>query len=87
MGATVEKIRLVTVDEVRALGCVRRLNSCADTKYEWLITSSYWTGSADDATNIWRVNVGGYFTNYDSTVGRSLGIRPVIEVLDENIAR
>lgn len=87
MGVMVEKIRVPDLHEVRTLGCFRRYSLCDGSVFPWLITSSYWTGSADNYSCIWGVIINTYFTYYDASLGDSLGVRPVIEVLDENILR
>lgn len=87
MGAVIEEIRVPDLHEVRTLGCMRRYSSCEYFEYEWLVTSSYWTGSAEDFMNLWAVRVDKFFGFYDATDSGSYGIRPVIEVLDKNIVR
>ena len=86
-GTQVEKVRLPDLHEIRTMGCMRRYSSCEYSEFEWLTTSSYWTGSAENFSSIWAVRVDKYFGFYETTTETDYGIRPVIEVLDENIER
>lgn len=86
-GAEVLRLRLIELDELRSMGCSRGSKSCKNAYYDWIISSSYWTGTAENSTNIWRVNADGFLSNYDATVARGLGLRPVVEILDDNIIK
>ena len=76
----VKEARLITVNELNDLGVVSGSN---DDKVSWLLSTSYWTGSAIGPNIVWRVTAPNYLSNglYSNDNGAiNMGIRPVIEV-------
>ena len=68
--------RLISTDELSALKCSGL--SC-ESAPKWVYSTSYWTGSASNSTNIWNVHSNGYYgNNYKYNDGHAWGIRPVI---------
>ena len=75
----IEQARLITYDELinpETFGCVD--NSVCNNTYTWLYSTSVWSGSAYDSSNIWNVNSIGQFNYnvYDKVL--ECGVRPVI---------
>ena len=76
--------RLITYEEIEALGCRGNDHTCVDspaTAPAWVYQTSYWSGSADDSNSVWSVNSNGYFNfgDFDDR-GNRYGVRPVIEI-------
>ena len=74
----IQKIRLISVQELEKLGCSITDESCKNS-HSWLYSSSYWTGSTNSANYMWVVStsgnmIGNRFNSY------GCGVRPVIEV-------
>ena len=68
--------RLISTDELSALKCSG--SSCTNAP-SWVYSTSYWTGSASNSTNIWNVHSNGYYgNNYKYSDGHAWGVRPVI---------
>ena len=78
LGVTPNEARLITIEELEGLGCVRSSNSCSGAP-EWVYSTSYWSGSAYSSTRIWRVSSNSRFDNYDFT-SDNRGVRPVITI-------
>ena len=80
--------RLILEEEVENLGC-RDSYECPETIREWLLSSSYWMGSANDDRYIYVAEYSdydpyGYLSN--SSFGENrYGVRPVIEVSTINL--
>ena len=70
----------ITKDELtnsETFACVE-LDMCSD-KYPWIYSTSYWSGSANDAIDVWYVNSFGVFSSIKYCVNDSIfGVRPVI---------
>ena len=71
--------RLLTYNElINTFGCSNVENDCTRSPYNWIYSTSYWTGTAGSDEKIWNVDSFGYFgrSNYDTT--GYVGVRPVI---------
>ena len=79
LGVTPNEARLITIEELEGLGCVRSSNSCSGSP-EWVYSTSYWSGSADYADLVWSVDSIGNFDRNRYYSARSFGVRPVIVI-------
>ena len=71
--------RVIMVEELVSLGCNKSDNICENAP-DWVYMTSYWTGSANNANDVWIVNsVGGFGCSYSSNT-HAYGIRPVIVI-------
>ena len=80
-GVDVVEARLISYEELtdsETFACVD-YDYCSD-KYPWIYSTSYWSGSADDAYDVWRVDSDGNFGSSSYYDGDSFGVRPVIIV-------
>ena len=79
LGANIEEARLITKEELEALGCASSNITCSGAP-EFVYKTSYWSGSAFDTNYVW--NVGSYaIFGADSYSGvNAFGVRPVIEI-------
>ena len=80
IGADVSAARLITYEELQSFGCSGDAGQC-NSDPGWIYSTSYWTGSAYDATT----GVIGVLSNSKLVRGnyrkdRELGVRPVIEI-------
>ena len=81
-GVTVKDARPITYEELISLGCVKETETCKDSGYAWLYTTTYWTATADNYINIYIVNSSGNFrpSGYNGHDGtRPLIIIPITE--------
>ena len=81
MGVNVESARLITKDElVNTFGCNESEYTCTGSAYPWIYATTYWSGSANDDSDVWGVTSrGGFgFNRYDDDNGA--GVRPVITI-------
>ena len=81
LGTKVENARLISYEEMIKLDCdPSSSDGCLSSQYDWLYSTTYWTGSAYSEDKIWSVISNGHFR--DGTYSRYLtrGVRPVIEV-------
>lgn len=78
--------RLIKHTELKNLGCSRGDRTCRNSSYKWLYNSSYWTGSAYDAYEVWGVYYGGKYDSNDFYYSgyyqfdNGFGVRPVITI-------
>ena len=79
LGVTPIEARLITYEELESLGCSGSDNSCSEAP-EWVYATTYWSGSAYDAFNVWRVNRDGNFDFNSYDYGGRSGVRPVITI-------
>ena len=80
LGLIPNEARLITYEELEKLGCSGVDASCRNAP-SWVYATSYWSGSANDANNIWNVYSNKMFVNYDSyTCVHIQGVRPVIVI-------
>ena len=75
--AQIDAVRLITKDELEALGCSEASHSCLGI-YDFVSSTSYWAYPAASATRAYEITKGGYLnaSKVDSTYS---GIRCVIE--------
>ena len=83
LGVTPNEARLITIEELEGLGCVRSSNSCSGAP-EWVYSTSYWSGSAFNTDNVWDVYSDGFFNVSSYRYGNYFGVRPVI-VIDRTL--
>ena len=78
MGLMVSEARLLTYSEATdsSIGCSNY--SCPTTGF--ITNTSFWLGSAYDSDNLWIVDSGGYFYDYDFSIDNYCGVRPVIVI-------
>ena len=79
MGADISSARLITKAELEKLGCNEDDYSCSDAP-SWVYSTSYWSGSADDAYYVWCVVSDASFDLDNYSIDYGLGVRPVIEI-------
>ena len=81
-GIDVVEARLITKDELTSedIGCSADDMTCTTSEHVWIYSTSYWSGSASDANNVWGVNIIGSFFNGRYSSGYDFGVRPVIVI-------
>ena len=81
LGVTLNEARLITYEELIALGC-NSLNFSCSSAPSWVYTSSYWSGSANSSLSVWFVHSDGYFNLGFDSYGykNACGVRPVIVI-------
>ena len=84
-GVDVVEARLISYDELtdsETFACVE--SDMCSSKYPWIYSTSYWSGSAYDTDRVWYVASDGYFVNdiYANDLG--VGVRPVIIISKSN---
>ena len=85
-GVNVVEARLLSVDELHSdtFGCVGGLStvgSCLDSSYDWIYSTSYWTGTPESDMYIWFVRSDGclgFLGEYHND--SYFGVRPVIVI-------
>ena len=79
-GITLVEARGITYQELTSdeFGCVKSTNSCTKSSHPWIYSTSYWTGSAEDEENVWRVDSSGGFYAQQANTANLWGVRPVI---------
>ena len=85
-GVDVVEARLITKDELTSdeIGCSDTNYTCKRSAYPWIYSTSYWSGSADDANFVWRVSSSGSFGDNFYGYGSDFGVRPVIIISKSN---
>lgn len=83
-GAKVTSARLISYEELVALGCDGTKKTCSSAP-SWVYFSSYWTGSASDNSNLFYVRTNMMFDVRGHNFSCYFGVRPVIEILEEDI--
>ena len=84
-GVDVVEARLISYDELtdsETFACVE-YDSCS-SKYPWIYSTSYWSGSAYDTSLVWRVDSNGSFNLSRCNYGSDRGVRPVIIISKSN---
>jgi hypothetical protein len=78
---TVREARLITYEELVALGCSMNDSDCTQAP-SWVYSTSYWTGSVHHIDYMWIVNTLNSFNFNGVTYGSGsiLGVRPVIVI-------
>ena len=81
-GITLVEARGITYQELTSdeFGCEKSTNSCSKSSHPWIYSTSYWTGSAEDEENVWRVDSGGGFYAQQANAANLWGVRPVIVI-------
>ena len=86
IGVEVLEARLITKDElVNDFGCVESTQSCRNSDYSWIYSSSYWTSTANDGTRVWVVVSDGKFTYDEYQLGVCVGVRPVLVIPRDSV--
>ena len=81
MGVNVESARLITKDElVNTFGCTESENICTGSAYPWIYATTYWSGSAYNADDVWCVTSYGHFGYDVYDIAHGAGVRPVIVI-------
>ena len=84
-GVDVVEVRLISYDELtdsETFACVE-YDSCS-SKYPWIYSTSYWSGSAKGINNVWDVFSNGTFGDSSYSRGNRNGVRPVIIISKSN---
>ena len=71
------KVRLITKEELEYLGCYSTNNNCSDV-FSCLLNISFWTGTSYENDYIWFLVSDGNFSNYIKY--DRFGVRPVVEI-------
>ena len=79
LGVTPIEARLITYEELESLGCSGSDNSCSEAP-EWVYATTYWSGSAYDTDEVWRVSSYGSFGFDFYSIVSYIGVRPVITI-------
>ena len=78
LGATPSEARLITYEELTALGCSSSSSTSAPS---WVYATSYWSGSAGSYNSVWRVSSkSSSFFNGSYNSNNGFGVRPVIVI-------
>ena len=84
-GVDVVEARLISYDELtdsETFACVE-YDFCS-SKYPWIYSTSYWSGSASDTGDVWIVFSNGRFKYSSYGNDDSFGVRPVIIISKSN---
>ena len=84
-GVDVVEARLISYDELtdsETFACVE-FGMCS-SKYPWIYSTSYWSGSASNTTDVWRVRSSGNFFRNNYFSDDNFGVRPVIIISKSN---
>ena len=77
LGVTPNEARLITAEELIALGCSGGICTSAPS---WVYATSYWSGSAHNDNSVWGVISNGSFGYGDYGRDDAVGVRPVITI-------
>ena len=75
--------RLISYDELtnpNTFACSEEDYSCLNSPYPWIYSTTYWSGSAEDTVNVWRVHWDGCFDSNGFFYETDSGVRPVIVI-------
>ena len=79
----------ITHDELTNIFECEEYDSCpgtvGTTDTSWVYTTSYWSGSARNASDVWYVFLYGNFDNSSYPIDYNFGVRPVIEIDESDI--
>ena len=80
-GIEIEEARLITKDELISddIGCSVENSSCEDAP-RFIYLTTYWTGTAENALDVWNVHTHAYFGSSSYNYDDIFGIRPVIVI-------
>ena len=87
MEAIVENVRLPRMQEIASYICFGEEDECNQNDYPWILNTSFWTGTAEENKCIIFSLTNGFMECSDAKEQIGLGIRPLVEMLDENIQR
>ena len=79
----IEEARLITKEELtdsETFKCSEEKNSCLESPYPWIYSTTYWSGSACGTNDVWDVGSNGNFGNDSYDNGNGGGVRPVIVI-------
>ena len=77
LGKTSVNTSLLTYEQAKSLGCK---SSCLNAP-NWVYSTKYWLGSANDNSGLWFVDSDGYFSGYGRFYNDNMfGLRPVITI-------
>ena len=79
LGVTPSEARLITYEELESLGCSGDDWSCSEAP-SWVYATSYWSGSAFGANDVWRVHSITRFDRSYYDYVSTFGVRPVITI-------
>ena len=79
-GVTPIDARLISKDELIGLGCSEDKMRVTDEAPSWVYATSYWSGSAYDASRVWGVFSDGFFSPDYYSYNGGFGVRPVITI-------
>lgn len=71
---------IITVEELSSLKCDFTNETCINSPYSWIYSTSYWTQHIDTETNTYVVNSDGSYEVYYYIVNNTHGVRPVITI-------
>ena len=77
LGVTPNEARLITAEELIALGCSGGICTSAPS---WVYATSYWIGSVTDADYTWSIDSNGHFCFGSNSTNTYYGCRPVITI-------
>ena len=75
---------LITKYEIMSLCNLTGYGTCANTN-PWVYTTSYWSGSPNNTSSVWRVASNGSFDNHHCSSAHLYGVRPVITISPSDI--
>ena len=87
-GLNIIDARLITIEELSSnkIGCVKDDGTCETSDFEWIYSTSYWTGSVYSPTSLWTVySDGDLFADSRYNHAYSFGVRPVIVIKKSDI--
>ncbi len=79
IGAKIEEAKLITQAELEGLECSSSGYTC-NTAPSFIYSTTYWSGSANNTHNVWRVNSSADFFSSSYANNDSFGVRPVIGI-------
>ena len=72
--------RIISYDELTGAIFECDVNSCENSPYSWIHSTSYWTSTMDHSSAMKGVYAGGYIDNPSYTDNLFCGVRPVIVI-------
>lgn len=87
LGDNLVEASLITTDVLEELGCSMKDNSCKDTKYPFILRTSFWTKSifGGSPSIVWHVLSDGVFSGCYANYDNFSGVRPYITIKKEAI--
>mgnify|MGYP003307215227 CR=1 FL=1 len=81
IGIDLKETRLIKIEELEMLGCLKEETYCKNSIYKWVYSTSYWTYSSDVSFRVWSVLSNGKLLHDHYYYEWQYGVRPVIEIL------